>query len=315
VRPFRRLRIIDSFTTNRYHDAAFGVLTEQILLTPTSGPAIVEALNTRQVVNYNQEQVEAIFEVTNRISVRGGYRYVWGDATVRAGQLDPTGPLTSRELRRNVGLAGATVRPWQKLSLNFDYEGAATDQDYFRTSLYNYNRMRARARYQASGSLWLQANFALLDNQNPTAGINYDFRTRDNSLSVTWTPNSGKRISVMAEYDRSSLRSRINFLLLPFLTPTVSVYRENGHTASSAIDLVLPAVGGVTPKLTVGGSLFVSAGTRASQYYQPMGRLSLPLHKNVQWNTEWRWYGFGEQFYGYEAFRAHTFMTGIRVSR
>jgi hypothetical protein len=315
VRPWRRLRIIDSWMTNRYHNAAFGALTEQILLAPGTGPTVADVLNTRQVVNYNQEQVEAIFEITSKVSVRGGYRYVWGDATVRAGDLDPTGPLASRELKRNVGLAGATVRPWKKLALNFDYEGAATDRDYFRTSLYNYNRMRARAKFQATASLWLQANFALLDNQNPTAGIEYDFRSRDNSLAVYWTPNNGKRISVMAEYDRSTLRSRIDFLLLPFLTPSVSEYRENGHTATSAIDVVLPAIGGVAAKLTAGGSLFVSAGTRASQYYQPLARLSIPIDKHVQWNTEWRWYGFGETFYQYEAFRAHTFMTGVRVVR
>jgi hypothetical protein len=119
----------------------------------------------------------------------------------------------------------------------------------------------------------------------------------------------------MAEYDRSSLRSSIDYLLLPFLTPAVNVYRENGHTATSAIDVVLPAIGGVSPKLTAGGSLFVSAGTRPTQYYQPLGRLSLPLQKHIQWNTEWRWYGFGENFYQYEAFRAHTFITGIRVDR
>jgi hypothetical protein len=315
VRPWKRLRIIDSWTTNRYHDAGFGALQEQILTSPGVGPASADILNAREVVNYNREQVEGIVDVTSRIILRAGYRYEWGDATVRAGRLDPAGPLQSRDLVRNVGLAGATIRPWQKLSLNVDYEGGATDRDYFRTSLYNYNRMRARAKYQATTSLTLQANFALLDNQNPTPGIQYDFRSRDNSLAVFWTPNAGKRISVMAEYDRSTLRSSIDYLLLPFLTPSVSVYRENGHTATSAIDAVLPSIGGVSPKLTVGGSLFVSAGTRSSQYYQPLGRLSLPLHKHLQWNTEWRWYGFGENFYQYEAFRAHTFMTGIRVDR
>jgi hypothetical protein len=234
---------------------------------------------------------------------------------VRSGRLDPVTPLQSRELARNVGLAGATVRPTHKLSLNFDYEVGATDRDYFRTSLYNYNRMRARAKYQVTGSLWLQTNFALLDNQNPITGIRYDFRSRDNSLAVFWTPNGGKRISVMAEYDRATLRSRIDYLLLPFLTPAVSVYRENGHLATSVVDLVLPAVGGVAPRLSVGGSLFVSTGTRPSEYYQPLGRLSLPLHRHLQWNTEWRWYGFGENYYQYEAFRAHTFMTGIRMDR
>jgi len=290
-------------------------LTEQILLTPSSGPAILQALNTRQVVNDSREQVEALYDVTSKVAVRGGYRYEWGDATVRAGQLDPAGPLRNGALQRNVALAGATVRPLQKLSLNADYERASTDQSYIRTSLYNYNRLRARARYQATASLSVQANFALLDNQNPTAGIQYDFQTRDNSATVLWTPNSGKRISVMAEYDRSSLHSSINFLLLPLLTPTISTYQENGHAVTSAIDFTLPSIAGVTPRWSAGGSLFISTGTRPAQYYQPLGRLSLLLHKHVQWNTEWRYHGFGENFYQYESFRVHTFMTGLRVDK
>jgi hypothetical protein len=315
LRPWSRLRIIHSWTTNRYHDAGFGALTEQILQSPGTGPSIADILNARQVVNYNQEQVQAVFEVNRKMAVRGGQRHEWGDATVRAGRLDPAGRLQSRELDRNVGLAGATIRPWPKLSANLDYEGAKTDRDYFRTSLYNYHRMRARAKYQATASLSLQANFALLDNQNPTAGIQYDFRSRDNSLSVYWTPSGGKRFVILAEYDRSTLRSRLDYLLLPFLTPAVSVYRENGHTATSAIDVALPAIGGLTLRISVGGSLFLSAGVQPTQYYQPLGRLSLPLHRHLQWNTEWRWYGFGESFYQYEAFRAHTFLTGIRVNR
>jgi len=314
IRPFKRLRIIDSYTTNRDRNTNIGALTEQILLTPGATlPALTSALSIPQSVNYNQEQVDVILDVTSKISLRGGYRYVWGDATVRAGVLDQSGPLASQELKRNVGLAGATIRPWQKLSINLDYEGAATDQNYFRTSLYNYHKVRARARYQANNSLWFQANFQLLDNQNPSAGIQYDFRSRDNSLALYWSPKGGKHVSVTAEYDRSTLFSSIDYLLLPFYTPSVSKYRDNANIATSMVDIVLPAVGGMAAKLTAGGSLFIATGTRATSYYQPLGRLSLPIHKHVQWNSEWRYYGFGEQMFYYEGFRAHTFMTGLRV--
>jgi len=316
IRPFKHLRIVESFTSDRYTNTNIGTLTEQILLTPGSTyPALTTALSLPQAVNYNRQQVEAIWDVTSRISLRYGYRYEWGDASVRAGALDQSGPYAVGELKRNVWLAGLTVRPWQKLSLNADYEGASTSQNYFRTSLYNYHKVRARARYQALTSLWLQANFGLLDNQNPTPGIQYSFESRDNSLAANWTPGGGKHVSLMAEYNRSSLSSAINYLLLPFYTPSVSVYRDNAHTATSMIDIVLPAIGGVAAKLSAGGSLFISAGSRASRYYQPLGRLSLPLHKHVQWNTEWRYYGYGESMYLYEGFRTHTFMTGFRVSQ
>jgi hypothetical protein len=241
---------------------------------------------------------------------------VWGDATVRAGTLDPTGPLAFGQLKRNVGLAGLNVRPWQKLTLNVDYEGAKTDREYFRTSLYNYNLVRARARYQPFSTLFFQANYRFLDNQNPTLGVQYDLRNQDTSLAAFWTPNGGKRFTIMAEYDRYTMYSSIHYLVLPFLVPAIGIYQDNANTATSTVDIVLPEiVKGYAPKLSAGGSLFTSAGSRATRYYQPLGRLSIPIRKNVQWNTEWRWYGYTEPQFLYEGFRTHTFMTGLRVSK
>jgi len=315
MRPFRRLRIIESWMTDRYHDAASPLDAEQILLTPkTLGPDLITAANYSQAVNYNQQQTDVLFDLTSRLTLRGGYRYVWGDATVLAGPLSQSGPLAYGQLSRNVGLAGLTFRASQKLSVNLDYEGASSDRIYFRTSLNDYYKLRARARYQLAASLMLQANFQVLNNQNPNAAIQYNFGSRDNSLAVYWTPAGGKRISVMGEYDRSTVSSSIDYLGL-FLSPAVSAYRENAHTASSAIDIALPGYAGLTPKFTAGGSLFISSGTRPSSYYQPLMRLSLPLQKHVSWNTEWKYYGYGEQFYLYEGFRAHVFMTGLRLSR
>jgi hypothetical protein len=240
---------------------------------------------------------------------------VWGDALVSAGVLSQSGPFSSGELRRSVGLAGATIRPWQKLRISVDYEGASSDQVYFRNSLNGYQQMRARAQYQASTSLSFTANFTVLDNQNPATGVNYDFRARNNSVAAYWTPNGGKRISVTAEYNRSTLRSDILYLDPPFLTSAISSYRDNAHTASTQIDLALPGYRGLTPKLTAGGSLFVSSGSRPTQFYEPLGRLSIPFSKKVIWYTEWRWYGMGEQFYLYEGFRTHAFVTALRLSR
>ena len=108
IRPFKRLKIIDSFSINRYNETGVGALTEQILLTPgATFPALVSALATPQAVTNNRQQVEAILDVTTKITLRGGYRYEWGDATVRAGTLDQSGSLAFGALKRNVGLAGA----------------------------------------------------------------------------------------------------------------------------------------------------------------------------------------------------------------
>jgi hypothetical protein len=314
IRPIRRLRIIESWMTDRYHDAASPLVAEQLFLTPTTlGPNSITALNYGQVVNYNQEQVDVLFDVTSKLVLRGGYRYIWGDATVLAGELSQTGSMVSGQLQRNVGLAGLTFRTGQKLSFNVDFEGASSDNVYFRTSLNDYQKVRARAKYQLNSAFTVQTNFQVLHNQNPSPDIRYEFQGRDNSVSVYWTPNGGKRISVTGQYDRSTFYSNIDYITLPFLGAGVSSYRDNAHTATSAIDFSLPWLPGA--KLTTGGSLFISSGSRPSRYYQPLARLALPFGKHVFWNTEWQYYGYGEQFYLYEGFRTHIFMTGLRLIR
>jgi hypothetical protein len=317
LRPLKRVRVIESFMTDRMHNASFGLLTETLVLSPNNTRAIPPlGLNDRLVLNYNQQQVDVLVDVTSKITLRGGHRYVWGDATVRAGQLNQFTGLEASELKRHVGLAGLTVRPLQKLYVSADYEGASSDRSYFRTSLYDYQKAKLRARYQLFGTLSLQAQMSFLSNENPSPGVNYEFFSRDTTFSAQWMPAGGKRISITADYSRSTLRSDINYLVPQQLSlPERSFYRDNGHTATTLVDVVLPGSGAFKPRISLGGSLFVSAGSRPTSYYQPIAKLSLPIQKHVYWNTEWRWFGYSEPFYAFEGFRAHAFMTGVRLVR
>jgi hypothetical protein len=316
LRPFKRMRIIESWMTDRMHDAASPYVLEDLYLQnpQTLVSSSVSALNYAQIVNYNQNQTDVLYDL-GKVTLRGGYRYVWGNSTVLAGQLSQTGLLASGDLHRNVGLAGLTYRAFQKLTVNLDYEGSSSDHIYFRTSLNDYQRGRVRARYQIANSLSLQARFQVLDNQNPAADIRYDFLSRDNALSFFWSPAGIKRITFTGEYDRSTMHSNISFLLLPYYAPAISAYRDNAHTATSAIDVALPGYSGMAPKLTVGGSLVITSGSRPTQFYQPLARLSLPLQKHIYLNAEWQYYGYGEQFYLYEGFRTHLFLTSLRLIR
>jgi hypothetical protein len=312
LRPLKRVRILESWMTDRMHTSAAGLVTDMILGPFFAGPATSTPLASLLVMNYNQEQTDVLLEVTHQLTLRGGYRYVWGDA--QTGDPLIAGPgQESSELRQQIGLAGINFRATQKLSANVDFEGAATDHAYFRTSLYNYQKMRARARYQVAHTLALQASFSLLNNQNPTPGINYDFLSRQNSLSAAWTPS--KRVTILGEYTRSTLRSNIGYLEPEFLSPEMSLYRDNAHNASALVDLALPGYAKLAPRLAFGGSLFISSGSRPTTYYQPLARLSLPLHKGLVWKSEYRYYGYDEAFYQYEGFRAHILQTGLTISR
>ena len=319
LRPLRRLRIIESWTTNRLHDTSGAQSSAELLLntSTSSNPlsATSAAFAERLVWNYSQEEVNVLYDLFSKLTLRGGYRYVWGDSLVPSPVLNEAGPFEAVQLNQQVGLAGMTFRPIQKLLVNFDFEAASSSHAYFRTSLYNYQKARIRARYQATPILSFNAYFSVLNNENPTPGINYQYLSRDNSLSVIWTPAGAKRISLMADYTRSTLRSDLSYRVPQDGSTAFDHYRDNGHTATSVIDLALPGYSKMTPKLSIGGSMFISSGSRSSSYYQPLARLSIPLMKHLSWNSEWRWYGFAEQFYLYEGFRAHIFMTGLRLAR
>ena len=311
LRPVKRLRVIESWFTDRLHNASFAALNQQIL-TPAVEAQLVN-FNDRLVTNYSQEQLDLLFDLRPQITLRGGYRYVWGDALVRGGLI--SGLSTEQgALRRQVGLAGVTYRAGQKLSFNIDFEGASGDQAYFRTSLQDYERARVRARYLALNSLVVSATFSVLNNQNPNPAVNYDFLSHDASVSLAWSPKGGKRVSLVGEYTRATLRSDINYIVPQTFQSAPSSYRDNAHEANAGVDLLVPGFGGYSPRLSLGGSLLISSGSRPTEYYQPFFRFTTPARKHLAWYGEWRYYGFGEPFYIYEGFRVHTLTVGVRCT-
>ena len=181
------------------------------------------------------------------------------------------------------------------LSLNADFEGGSSGSIYFRTSLYDYQKVRVRGRYQIFPSFSVLASVNVLNNQNPTPGINYDFRSHQESVSLLYAPAGGRMFDFEGSYTRSALRSDITYLDPEFLIPETSIYRDNSHTITALFDLNVP--GPVKAKLTFGGSAVISSGSNPTQFYQPTARAAVTLAKNLAWVSEWRYYGFGEAFY------------------
>ncbi|MFB3776719.1 MAG: hypothetical protein ACE141_03885 [Bryobacteraceae bacterium] len=298
VRPHSRIRVFESFVADRFHTVAGlpnGTFLEPIEFT------------------YNRQEFNVLFDLASRLTLRGGHRYVWGDAISRAPNLSQTGPRETGELRMQAGLAGLTYRPVTKVSLYFDYEGGSADRNYFRTSLQDYHRMQIRAKYQLAGSLSLSTNISLMENENPAPASRYQFESRNSSLTAHWTPMGGKWFSLLADYTRSTLSSDLSYIVPQTLGNARSLYVERAHVGTAALDVNLPQLRGQSAKLTAGGSLFSSSGSRPTQFYQPLGRFSFPLHRRASLLADWRWYNLGERFYVYEGFRTHQFMLGLRV--
>jgi hypothetical protein len=324
LKPFGgRLRILESWMTNRLHTAGSILLLDQMLVTGAPPTAANLADASRFVANYNQQELNLLFDVTSFLTVRGGHRYVWGDTTAPPSLTIESlgGNSELGTLRRNVALAGLTFRKSSKLRVNVDFEESPGDRTYFRTSLNDYQKARISARWQPLSTLQVTARADLLKNRNPDPLVQYDFLSRDNSLSAYWNPGAWKGFGLLGEYSRTTLRSDIIYLIPNLPNPTftgfaqdLSRYRENAHTGTLLADVPF-LCGTRQPKLSLGGSFFVSSGSRPAQYWQPMARVAVPLGAHVQFRTEWRWYALSQPYYLYEGFRSHQFVTALRFER
>ncbi len=314
ARPTRRLRIVENWMTDRLHDASSSLLAEQYLMAGSSPFVAGNPGTDRLVLNDNRQEVDVYYDLLPNLTLRGGERYEWGDATVRTTPLSEA-PLESATLSRNTGLAGISYHLKQQLRLSGDFEAASTNHAFFDTSLWNYWKVRARAQWDFLTSFRLSGDFFELHNSNPDPQVNLTFLSRATSASLAWRPHDGHNISVLLDYTRSNINSNVFYLIPQTLSPADSIYLENGNTATALIDLAPRAMHGVAPRLSFGGSLFTSAGSRPTNYYQPMARLSIPLVHGIAWNSEWRWYSLSEQIYAFENFRSNQILVSLKYTR
>lgn len=304
IRPLRRLRIVEYWMTDRFHNASDALLAENFLL---AGAPLTDQqlLNDRMNLNTNRNEVDAYYDVTSKLTLRGGYRFEWGDTDVRAPILTGLG-LESANLRRNVGIAGFNYRIGQKFRVTGDAEGSSSDQAFFRTSLQDYQKAHIRGRYDLSPEWRFAADFSLLNNSNPSQNVKLDYSSKIESASVFYVPKSVKWANLLVDYSRSTVYSNVLYLVPQTLSPTPSIYRENGHSLSALASVKW---------ISMGGTLFISSGSRPTTYYQPLVRMTVPIQKHVQWISEWRWYSMSELFYVFENFQSNQFMTSLRLIR
>ncbi|MBI3697231.1 MAG: hypothetical protein HY238_20645, partial [Acidobacteria bacterium] len=308
IRPVRRVRVLESWFTDRSHVSAASFLARTLAVPATNLIQTQASITDRLVLNLNQHQVDAIVDVAPSLTLRGGHRYEWGDAVSLSSVRLVPGAETA-ELRRQVALAGATWRRGANLDFNADVEASAGDHTFFRTDLADYQRARLRGRYRARPWMAWTATFAILNNQNPARGVTFDYQSRQSSVALALTPRGGARWSLLLDYMRGTVRSTLPYLVPQDRTPEISRYRDDGHYggASAEIHLWRGAL------LNLGGSFALVTGSRPTRYYQPHGRFQVPIRGKVAWTSEWRWFGFTERRYAFENFHANLFSMGLHI--
>ena len=78
IRPWRRIRITESWITDRLHNAGSSPQSQNKLAPPSSSHELTTLLETSLANNYNQTETMLYFEATPQLTLRGGYD-VWGD--------------------------------------------------------------------------------------------------------------------------------------------------------------------------------------------------------------------------------------------
>jgi hypothetical protein len=308
IRPLRRIRILQSWSTDRLHNSG-SAAEKDTLLSIGSSNLIADALGSALATNYSQADTTIMAEVSRTVNVRGGYRYVWGNANDAVLPFEGLITIGQEFMHRQVGMGAVTWRPSPKLSFTGEFEIGSSGGAYFRTSLYDYRKARAMGRYQLLSTLHLSGDYNILSNSNPTLQESYKFLVHQESAALTWNPK-GKKFDFEGSYEHCGYHSQIGYLIPQLLSSAESIYNENCHTISALFNLTYKKA-----RLTAGGSAVLTSGSQPTTYYQPVAKLSVPLTKSLGAFAEWRYYGFGEAFYMYESFRANTFTTGLRFSR
>lgn len=312
ARPNQRIRIREIFEADKSHVSGNG--TYLLSYSPAPGTPDVTTQPPvwgRTEVSYFRQTVEALVDVAPKWTVRGGYRYEFGDsATNPSSTVGPIFGLEAGSLLRHVGLGGVTGRIGDKLTLNADIEASNGVKTYYRTGLQDYQKFRIQARYNLTASWLIQANYHDLNNENPAAGVEYDYRARQAGLSLQWLPKGGRVATIIADYAWSGIRSDINYIIPSLFQTAQSLYVDNAHTGTVMADIRTPGAYG--PRFSVGGSFVQTGGSRPTKYYQPIARLTMPLAKKFQFFSEWRYYDMNQTLYPQETFRTHMIMTGLR---
>jgi hypothetical protein len=224
LRPWKRVRILEFWLTDRLHNAASDLLAQSLLfpaglLNPSS------IATARLEENYNRQEVDVFFDATSQLTLRLGERYVWGDARTDAPGVVGT-PYERGTLSQNVGIVGIVYRMGTKARANADYEISRSSENYFRTSLRDYQRFHVRGSHDLSPSLRFGIDFSLLTNSNPDPAVRYDFSTHSASLSAEWLPKGGKWFTVLADYTRSSVQSSVLYIVPQTRTSATSLYTK-----------------------------------------------------------------------------------------
>ena len=305
--PVSWLRLVERFHTRRRHISGelvnrFTLLNMEPLLESNNVVQLEDSASyeTFLASDLNVQELQAHFSPHSRTLIRWGHRH-------ERKQLQLSTQTVS--WKRNVLILGASYDFSGRNNVGANYELGRTDRAIFRTDAVDSQSLRLRGRFSPTPRLRLSGNMALLDRDNDVATIDFNSRSRDYGLQVTygWTDH----LSVAVQYEQTRFQNDILYLVPQTFLPDRFTYRERGRYGSSFLTLSLPAKSRLDLGYSVGGTL----GTFPLNLHQPLVRLEFPFTESVTLYGRWNYYDYNEKVPVFpQDYRAHLVVFGFRVS-
>ena len=227
------------------------------------------------------------------------------------------------------GTAGIRLRPIKPLSIVLDGEIGRADTPFTPISDANYHVFGARAQYKVKNLMFgfmSRANY----NVNSVSLSTYGSHARTYSGNFSWTPRDW--MSFDASYSKLHLNTVGGIAYFAggdYIRGDQSYYFSNIHAGTLGARFALrkfadlyvgyshvqdtgdgrstpdgPGIGSARPA-------FQAAQTFPLTYQSPLARFSVRINERIRWNVGYQYYGFREQFYAGQNFRAHTGYSSI----
>lgn len=328
VFPSSKITVVNQTSVYNVRTEGENVFTQFDNATQTAQSLNFQYLGIRTVANDTDVNVE-----TSRwLSLRLGYEYSNRriNSTQQFASVGGTfaAPF-SQTNELNAGRFGFRIRPLKPLSISADVEVGSANRPFAPKSDANYLLIEGRVQYKLK-TLQLSAFTNADYNVNSVTLSAYSSHARTYSATATWTPV--RWFALDASYSKLHLDTVggiAYFANTQFITGDQSYYISNIHSGNLGLripllrraDLYLgyshvqdTGDGRSTP---LGGTLnvtlpaFRAAQTFPLRFESPLARLSVRVHERIRWNVGYQYYGYTEDFYLQENYRAHTGYTSL----
>lgn len=328
------LRISDSFRVQTFRING-GDLFNQTSQVPAAVPPVtVTDKREFQTTNYRRyvNTIEGDLDLNKRLSFHLGYRYTdrhieLQQRSLTVGQTPGATEPESFNNRTGSLIFGFKAKPVKMWSLYFDLEHGDNDNLFTRTANYNYTHVRARSLVRPTPRLNFNASVTTRDNTNPTViadrAFGANIHTRIFSGSGEWMASEKLNLTGGYTYFHVSSETIVQF-------NTAGGVVNQGPARYFVRDHFAFATAYWQPheRVSVYGAYRIhndqGQGDRVSsalvlvnsypyQLWSPEAKVTVRLHRNVDWIAGYQYIDYKEQFINNQFYQAHLPYTSLRI--